>query len=1123
MKISKLLIIILCNLIFSIHAQEETSYWDNGNLRNVLNYKDGEKDGQNKGYYQNGQLKEIGDYKKGTKKGEWKEYYDTGQLKSISSYKNGDLHGERKDYHKNGKLSYIANYNKGSSIGESIEYDKNGNTQRIITYNNGEFYKSDNKERRLIEFETFSIDSLDRKKTEKNIANYLSRTDLIIKTEKNSNYYYAFGLKEKTFDNKLVKSLTILLLKDKKVVSEISYNIDFEFKSIFDTNRLKGFNIEGVTEALEIGFGREACGYGYHKALFFRKNNQLVKGVLISSFGEVESEYNTQETIAPLHQKANQVWVKNRTGHSTLLNNEYTEVNYFTEIEKYKYHEGKFVLINPKKDNFYYVTAKSGLRQRYRPFATSDTLSLLKYGTKVKLLNETNFKFQVSENGELLKGHWVQIEANDGFKNTYTSYVFDGYLTKELKEVALTDSPSKNGEWKWYYKGGALGELGYYKNGKKEGEWKWYYQTNGQLKATGKYRAGQPVSVRKWYHENGKLKQIGHYDNGKKVGEWKYFYYHGEIRKIIHYKDNLFIGDFRLYNPKGDIIYKTNFGTVGIDKHKDHYESEYNIIGEFKKEKRSGEWIAYNEYGQLSYKGHYKRGEKTGEWISYENGKLYRIAHYKANLKSGEWKHYRGEKEQLLYTEHYKKDKRTGVYKYYYDNGQLENTGYLENGLKTGEWKMYYDNGKLKNTRQYTNDKYNGKYIDYYKNEQIEEKGNYNNGIKDGIWISNYENGKLREATPYKNGKIHGVRSTYNEEGILEESIYIEHGDFSKLLETYFYKNGQVIAIGHTDNGRKYGIWKKFYEDGKLKEVNHYIDGKEDGDWKQYYKNGQLKAQGQHIKGDRDGKFIWYKEDGKIKRAKESKYNSPYVWGEWEYYDNGQLESVELYQRDELVEWKYYYDNGQLKEVRQYYKKRTRTGEWKYYYKNGQLRFLCHYKDEIPQGEFKLYHENGQLYKTQIWKYYKKLMKVNSCFDSKGNILDIGTLENGTGIAKEYNDKGELINIVKYKGGEKIEHSVSIDEVWNDSDKLNSFAWKEYEREEDKIKLTYAIRWVQRSIELDENYHNKDTYAALLYKIGRYKKALVIAEEAIVIAKKTNNRFKVTEELIEKINIKLKL
>jgi thioredoxin-related protein len=92
-----------------------------------------------------------------------------------------------------------------------------------------------------------------------------------------------------------------------------------------------------------------------------------------------------------------------------------------------------------------------------------------------------------------------------------------------------------------------------------------------------------------------------------------------------------------------------------------------------------------------------------------------------------------------------------------------------------------------------------------------------------------------------------------------------------------------------------------------------------------------------------------------------------------------------------------------------------------------------------------------------------------------------------------------------------------IEKIWNDYDALNAFAWNYYEKFDDKSKLEKAVECVERSIALNSNYANNDTYACLLYKLGRYDKALKQAERAIELAKQKNLDYKDTTDLIVKI------
>ncbi len=90
--------------------------------------------------------------------------------------------------------------------------------------------------------------------------------------------------------------------------------------------------------------------------------------------------------------------------------------------------------------------------------------------------------------------------------------------------------------------------------------------------------------------------------------------------------------------------------------------------------------------------------------------------------------------------------------------------------------------------------------------------------------------------------------------------------------------------------------------------------------------------------------------------------------------------------------------------------------------------------------------------------------------------------------------------------------------VGNDYNALNGYAWNFYDNENIKNKeaMNVALGWVEKSIEINSNYYNHDTHAAVLFKLGRKKEALKAAEDAIVIGKKNGEDVSSTEELIKK-------
>ncbi|WP_415370845.1 toxin-antitoxin system YwqK family antitoxin [Patiriisocius sp. Uisw_047] len=144
-----------------------------------------------------------------------------------------------------------------------------------------------------------------------------------------------------------------------------------------------------------------------------------------------------------------------------------------------------------------------------------------------------------------------------------------------------------------------------------------------------------------------------------------------------------------------------------------------------------------NEIGKL------ENGERTGEWkYYYENGQLESILKYENGFLKGEMKYYY-ENGQLSLIGKWENGQPIGEWKSYHENGQLYNIGKNENGKKTGEWKFYHENGQLHNIGKYENGKKTGEWKFYHKNGQLHNIGKYENGERTGEWKYYDENGNF--------------------------------------------------------------------------------------------------------------------------------------------------------------------------------------------------------------------------------------------------------------------------------------------------------------------------------------------------------------------------------------------
>jgi antitoxin component YwqK of YwqJK toxin-antitoxin module len=81
-----------------------------------------------------------------------------------------------------------------------------------------------------------------------------------------------------------------------------------------------------------------------------------------------------------------------------------------------------------------------------------------------------------------------------------------------------------------------------------------------------------------------------------------------------------------------------------------------------------------------------------------------------------------------------------GLVKYFYENGQIFQKVYYNEGKPEGKFSEFYDTGELKRTGKYQNGLREGSWKVYYKSGKIQQKGKYKEGEKRGIWKTFYKN-----------------------------------------------------------------------------------------------------------------------------------------------------------------------------------------------------------------------------------------------------------------------------------------------------------------------------------------------------------------------------------------------
>ena len=128
--------------------------------------------------------------------------------------------------------------------------------------------------------------------------------------------------------------------------------------------------------------------------------------------------------------------------------------------------------------------------------------------------------------------------------------------------------------------------------------------------------------------------------------------------------------------------------------------------------------------------------------------------------------------------------------------------------------KNYYDNGKLKSEfEKNDNGKLDGIYREYYENGQLKLECTYKDGQLDGISKEYYKNNQLSCEYNFKNGQLDGLCKEYYDSGKIKEEYYCKNGEFEGIYKKY-YTNGKEKSEYNYKNGRISGIAKEYRING---------------------------------------------------------------------------------------------------------------------------------------------------------------------------------------------------------------------------------------------------------------------------------------------------------------------
>ena len=200
-----------------------------------------------------------------------------------------------------------------------------------------------------------------------------------------------------------------------------------------------------------------------------------------------------------------------------------------------------------------------------------------------------------------------------------------------------------------------------------------YYDHGKVIKAVN-YKNGQRDGSYECFGDSAKILSSANYENGLLSGPNVLFFKNESKHVVANYKNNKLDGTYIVYNRKGTIKSETDFKEGKREgKFITYYENgTKQYIGTYKNDRMYGERLCYTENGDFL----------TGDYIAYNDVGQVEITGKCINGKpEGKWKVYSG--RQLSYTVSFKEGKPDGLVVYTArKNSELYRNGVFVKELK---------------------------------------------------------------------------------------------------------------------------------------------------------------------------------------------------------------------------------------------------------------------------------------------------------------------------------------------------------------------------------------------------------------------------------------------------------
>jgi antitoxin component YwqK of YwqJK toxin-antitoxin module len=234
------------------------------------------------------------------------------------------------------------------------------------------------------------------------------------------------------------------------------------------------------------------------------------------------------------------------------------------------------------------------------------------------------------------------------------------------------------------------------------------------------------------------------------------------------------------------------------------------------------------------------------------------------------------EKKMIESIGQYDANRKTGVWKTYYPNGNLKSEITYVNNRPDGYAKLYYENGKVSEEGIWKVNKWVGQYLYYHPNGNKAYDWQFNeNGKRTGEQKYYHANGQLQIKGDWLEGKENGVITEWDSNGNLKSEKMFAEGTIN-VQESKFTAEKKVSVSDIPDETNATSSKTKT-EVNEQQETQLMFSG-----------NGTFKLYNSFKKVSREGEFV----NGRLINGKRYYYNPDGTLQKTEVYVNGRVSEV---------------------------------------------------------------------------------------------------------------------------------------------------------------------------------------------------------------------------------------